>query len=52
VRTSCASHDTLTSLSRPENPPIPATFAFSPMIAWAAFDWLDTAIVPPPCFLT
>ena len=26
-RTSCASHDTLTSLSRPEKPPMPATFA-------------------------
>ncbi len=46
--TSLASQETLTSLSRPENPPIPATFACSWMIADAAIDWLDTAIVPPP----
>ena len=51
-RTSCASHATLTSLSRPEKPPIPATFASLEMIAVAALDWLDTAIVPPPCALT
>jgi hypothetical protein len=48
LRTSCASHEVLTSLSRPENPPMPATFAFFSMIAAAALDWLETAIVPPP----
>ena len=36
--TSIASHETLTSLSRPENPPIPATLASLEMIAVAALD--------------
>ena len=42
--TSLASQDTLTSLSRPEKPPMPATFALLRMIAEAALDWLETAI--------
>ena len=50
--TACASHAALTSLSRPEKPPIPATLASFRMIAAAALDWLDTAIVPPPCLAT
>src|SRR5439155_20711911 len=50
-RTSCASHDTLTRLSRPENPPIPATAAFLEMIAPVALVWLETASVPPPRLL-
>src|SRR3954451_19913686 len=51
ARTSCASHPTLTWLSRPENPPMPATAAFREMIAAAALVWLDTASVPPPWVL-
>ncbi len=52
VRISWASQETLTLLSRPEKPPIPATSASLLMIAEAAPDWLETAIVPPPCALT
>jgi hypothetical protein len=52
ARTSCASHATLTVLSRPENPPTPAMLAPWPMISEAALDWLATAIVPPPWRLT
>jgi predicted NAD/FAD-dependent oxidoreductase len=48
ARTSCASHEVLTWLSRPEKPPIPATLAWFSTIAAAALDWLETAIVPPP----
>jgi len=47
-----ASQLALTSLSRPEKPPMPATLAPLAMIAEAALDWLDTAIVPLPCRLT
>jgi hypothetical protein len=52
ARISCASHPTLTVLSRPENPPIPAMLACCAMIAEAALDWLATAIVPPPWRVT
>jgi hypothetical protein len=52
ARTSPSSHAMLTSVSRPEKPPIPATFACFSMIAAAALDWLETAIVPPPWLLT
>ncbi len=48
-RTASASHSTLTSLSRPEKPPMPATFASEAMIEADAPGWLETAIVPPPC---
>src|SRR6476646_5689642 len=51
ARTSCASQDTLTWLSRPEKPPMPATAAFWEMIAAAALVWLETASVPPPWVL-
>ena len=50
--TACASHAGLMSLSRPEKPPIPATFAPPLMIADDAPLWLDTAIVPPPWLST
>jgi hypothetical protein len=43
-----ASHVTLTSLSRPGKPPIPATSAPLEMIAVDAPCRLATAIVPPP----
>ena len=36
----------------PEKPPMPATLAPLAMIAEAALDWLDTAIVPPPWVFT
>src|SRR3954454_1333694 len=51
-RTASASHCTLTSLSRPEKPPIPATFAPLEMIDCEAPCWLETPIVPPPWALT
>ena len=47
--TSLASHVIEGSLSCPVKPPIPATLALLAMIAAAALDWLETAIVPPPC---
>jgi hypothetical protein len=47
--TSSASQEIDGSLSWPVKPPIPATFESSAMIAQAAFDWLETASVPPPC---
>jgi hypothetical protein len=50
--TAFASQLTLTWLSRPEKPPIPATSAPLEMIWVAAPCWLETAIVPPPCLLT
>src|SRR5205807_3448845 len=50
--TAFASQPMLTSLSRPEKPPIPATSAPLEMIWLAAPVWLDTAIVPPPCCCT
>jgi hypothetical protein len=50
--TASASHATLTWLSRPENPPIAATSVPPAMSCPAAPDWLDTAIVPPPCAST
>lgn len=47
LRTASASHAVDTVLSRPEKPPMPATF--SPLAAnWAAPDWLSIATVPPP----
>src|SRR5689334_9498696 len=46
---SCASQATLTLLSRPEKPPMPATRASLATIAEDALDWLATASVPPPC---
>ena len=46
--TACWSHSTLTSDSRPEKPPMPATLAPESMIAEAAPVWLETPIVPPP----
>jgi hypothetical protein len=52
ARTSACSQETLTSLSRPEKPPIPATSTCFSMMAAAALDWLETAIVPPPWLLT
>ncbi len=48
LRTSWASHERVTSDSRPEKPPMPTTFAPRSMIASAAPDWLETASVPPP----
>ncbi len=50
--TACFSQATLTSDSRPEKPPMPATSAPDSMIAEAAPCWLDTPIVPPPWALT
>src|SRR2546429_1718999 len=50
--TAWASHFTLTSLSRPEKPPMPATLVPDVMIEAAAPSWLDTATVPPPCAFT
>ena len=38
----------VTELSRPEKPPIPATFASEERITLAAVLWLETAMVPPP----
>ena len=46
--TASASQLAVTSLSRPEKPPMPATFASVERIALAPPDWLGTAIVPPP----
>jgi hypothetical protein len=46
--TSDASHDVVTELSRPENPPRPATLAFEDRITAAAELWLATPTVPPP----
>ena len=46
--TSDASHLTVTELSRPENPPRPATSPSLDRIASAALLWLETPIVPPP----
>jgi len=48
ARTASASHETLTSLSRPENPPSAATSAPLSMMVVDAPCWLETAIVPPP----
>jgi hypothetical protein len=50
--TSEAIQDVVTELSRPENPPIPATLAPLETIADAAELWLETASVPPPCDAT
>ena len=50
--TACFSHATVTSDSRPEKPPRPATLAPDSMIAEAAPCWLETPIVPPPWALT
>jgi hypothetical protein len=49
ARTSVAIQAAVTELSRPENPPSPATSAFSERIADAALLWLSTPTVPPPC---
>jgi hypothetical protein len=49
--TSWASHVAVTVLSRPENPPSPATFEFDDTMAAAALLWLETPITPPPCWL-
>jgi hypothetical protein len=49
ARSSDASQDVVTELSRPENPPSPATSAWLDRIAAAALLWLSTPIVPPPC---
>lgn len=46
--TSEASHEAVTVLSRPENPPRPATSAALLRIAAEAVLWLSTPIVPPP----
>ena len=47
-RTSMANQPAETVLSRPENPPRPATSAFWVTIASAAELWLSTPIAPPP----
>jgi hypothetical protein len=52
LATASASQSVVTWLSRPEKPPMPATFAPDWMIEAAAPDWLETAMVPPPCWLT
>jgi hypothetical protein len=52
ARTSEAIQDIVTELSRPENPPMPATLAPLETIAAAAELWLETASVPPPCDAT
>src|SRR5256885_1172078 len=55
IRPSCtapANHLTLTSDSRPEKPPSPATFAPELMIVPDAPVWLERPIVPPPCAAT
>src|ERR1700754_1927200 len=46
--TACASHVAVTSDSRPEKPPRPATLAPDEMITLDAEDCEETPIVPPP----
>ena len=47
--TRCASHSTVTALSRPEKPPSAATSAPERKTTLAAPFWLETAILAPPC---